>query len=149
MRFTSPIIKESTGSENGHAWPYQVGKDFKDGQQRCGKRTLTWALQGASLTPESPSAHRRGLSGLPLSKTESGKVVCVMRCQLLQYACLENPMNRGAWWATVHRVTKNQTGLSTHVQSITRQYSMLISTQGKYEKSVQRGGDYGTLHFSM
>ena len=26
----------------------------------------------------------------------------------LQYFCLENPMDRGAWWATVHRVTKNQ-----------------------------------------
>ena len=24
----------------------------------------------------------------------------------LQYSCLENPMDRGAWWATVHRVTK-------------------------------------------
>ena len=27
----------------------------------------------------------------------------------LQYSCLENPMDRGAWWATVHGVTKNQT----------------------------------------
>ena len=26
-----------------------------------------------------------------------------------QYSCLENPMDRGTWWATVHRVTKNQT----------------------------------------
>ena len=25
---------------------------------------------------------------------------------LLQYSCLENPMGRGAWWATVHGVTK-------------------------------------------
>ena len=24
----------------------------------------------------------------------------------LQYSCLENPMDRGAWWATVHRVTR-------------------------------------------
>ena len=24
----------------------------------------------------------------------------------LQYCCLENPMDRGAWWATVHGVTK-------------------------------------------
>jgi len=24
----------------------------------------------------------------------------------LQYFCLENPMDRGAWWATVHGVTK-------------------------------------------
>ena len=24
----------------------------------------------------------------------------------LQYSCLENPMDRGAWWATVHGVAK-------------------------------------------
>ena len=30
----------------------------------------------------------------------------------LQYSCLENPMDRGAWWATVHRFTKCQTRLS-------------------------------------
>ena len=27
----------------------------------------------------------------------------------LQYSCLENPMDRGAWQATVHEVAKNQT----------------------------------------
>ena len=27
----------------------------------------------------------------------------------LQYSCLENPMDRGAWQATVHGVTKNRT----------------------------------------
>ena len=26
-----------------------------------------------------------------------------------QYACLENPMDRGAWWVIVHRVTKSWT----------------------------------------
>ena len=30
----------------------------------------------------------------------------------LQYSCLENPMDRGAWQATVHRVTKSRTRLS-------------------------------------
>ena len=25
----------------------------------------------------------------------------------LQYSCLENPVDRGAWWATVHKVTKS------------------------------------------
>ena len=30
----------------------------------------------------------------------------------LQYSCLENSMNRGAWQATVHGVAKSQTGLS-------------------------------------
>ena len=35
----------------------------------------------------------------------------------LQYSCLENPMDRGAWQSTVHGVTESQTwlkGLSTH-----------------------------------
>jgi len=35
----------------------------------------------------------------------------------LQYSCLENPMDRGTWSATVHRVAKSQTQLnqlSTH-----------------------------------
>ena len=31
----------------------------------------------------------------------------------LQYSCLENPMDRGAWWATVHRVAKSRTRLGT------------------------------------
>ena len=28
---------------------------------------------------------------------------------LLQYSCLKNPIDRGAWWATVHRVAKSRT----------------------------------------
>ena len=36
----------------------------------------------------------------------------------LQYSCLENPMNGGAWWATVHRVEKSQTRLSDFTHSI-------------------------------
>ena len=27
----------------------------------------------------------------------------------LQYSCLENPMDGGVWWATVHKVAKSQT----------------------------------------
>ena len=30
----------------------------------------------------------------------------------LQYSCLENPMDGGAWWAAVHGVTQSQTRLS-------------------------------------
>ena len=29
----------------------------------------------------------------------------------LRYSCMENSMDRGAWWATAHRITKSQTGL--------------------------------------
>ena len=27
----------------------------------------------------------------------------------LQYSCLENPMDRGTWWAVVHRIAKSWT----------------------------------------
>ena len=30
----------------------------------------------------------------------------------LQYSCLENSVNRGTWWATVHEVAKSQKQLS-------------------------------------
>ena len=34
----------------------------------------------------------------------------------LQYSCLGNPMDRGAWWATLHRAAKSQTRLSATKQ---------------------------------
>ena len=40
---------------------------------------------------------------------------------LLQYSCLENPMHGGAWWATVHGVTKSRTRLSDFTTTTTRQ----------------------------
>ena len=33
----------------------------------------------------------------------------------LLYSCLENPMDGGAWWATVHGVAKSQTQLSDFI----------------------------------
>ena len=32
----------------------------------------------------------------------------------LQYSCLEDPMNRGAWWTVVHRVTEEDTTEATY-----------------------------------
>ena len=51
----------------------------------------------SDLIPESP---RPGRS----SGEENGNP--------LQYSCLDNHMDSGAWWATVHGVTKSHTGLS-------------------------------------
>ena len=33
------------------------------------------------------------------------------------HSCLENPLDRGAWWATVHEVSKSQTWLSNWAQA--------------------------------
>ena len=35
-----------------------------------------------------------------------------------QYSCVENSMDRGAWWAAVRGVKKSQTRLSMHAQSV-------------------------------
>ena len=40
---------------------------------------------------------------------------------LIQCSCLENPMDRGAWQATVHRVTKSRTELSNFTFTFTGQ----------------------------
>ena len=45
-----------------------------------------------------------------------GKIPGVGNGNLLQYSCLENFMNRGMWWARVHRVAKSQTQLGTHAE---------------------------------
>ena len=37
----------------------------------------------------------------------------------LQYSCLENPMDGGAWWAAVHGVTKSRTWLSNFTSLFT------------------------------
>ena len=37
----------------------------------------------------------------------------------LQYSGLESSMDRGAWWATIHRVTKSWTHLNTHTHTHT------------------------------
>ena len=34
----------------------------------------------------------------------------------LQYSCLENPMDRAAWWTVVHGVAESQTQLTTYAQ---------------------------------
>ena len=52
----------------------------------------------------------------------------------LQYSCLGNPMDRGAWWATVHGVTKSWTRLK----------GLSILT---YEETVEaRGAWHATVH---
>ena len=39
----------------------------------------------------------------------SGRAPGVGNCNPLQYCCLENSTDRGAWWAIVHGATENQT----------------------------------------
>ena len=55
-------------------------------------------------TPVNAEAVRDAGSISRLGRPPAGK-----RSNSLQYSCLENSMDRGAWWALVHRVAKSQT----------------------------------------
>ena len=52
------------------------------------------------------------VKNLPANAGDAGLIPGSERCpgegndNPLQYSCLGNPMDRGAWWATVHGVTK-------------------------------------------
>ena len=53
-----------------------------------------------------------GNAGVPGSIPGSGRSPGEGNGNPLQYSCLENPMDGGAWWATVHGVAKSRTRLS-------------------------------------
>ena len=46
----------------------------------------------------------------------------------LQYSCLENPMERGAWWATVHGVTESDRIQHTHRSIVWIHHTLCISS---------------------
>ena len=65
------------------------------------------AFQGGSVVKNPPA--NAGDSGSILG---SGRSPGVGNGNPFQYSCLGNPMNRGVWWATIHRVARNWTRLS-------------------------------------
>ena len=63
---------------------------------------LPWRLSGKESACKAGDAGDMGL--IP----ESGRSPGGGHSNPLQNSCLENPMDRGAWWATVHRVAKTR-----------------------------------------
>ena len=76
---------------------------------------MTWASQVALVVKNQPAnaGKARDVGSIPGLGTSSGGG----HVNPLQYPCLENPRDRGAWQATVHGITKSRTQLkwlSTH-----------------------------------
>ena len=78
----------------------------------CHLNSLSWFKNSFHMSSGSEvkaSAHNVGdLGSIPGLGRSSGEG----SGNPLQYSCLENPMDGGVWWATVHGVTKSQTRLS-------------------------------------
>ena len=66
-----------------------------------------WGFPGGSEV-KSSSRNAGDLGSIPGSGRSPGEG----NGNPLQYSCLKNPMEGGAWWATVHGVAKSQTRLS-------------------------------------
>ena len=86
-------------------------------------RWRMWAKEGVSQSSGSPSGFPSGsvVTDMPANAGELGSIPGSGRSlgggngNPLQYACLENPMDRRAWRATVHGVKKSWTWLSKRV----------------------------------
>ena len=93
-RFDGHEFVQAPGVEDGHrslacCSPW-IRKESNTTEQ------LTWAIED---------------TGGEVSIPEAGRSTGEGNSKPLQYSCLENPMDRGTWQATVHRVAESQTQL--------------------------------------
>ena len=75
-----------------------------------GKKNEHWASQVALVVKNSHASEEdvRDMGSIPgLGRSPGGR-----HGKPLHYSCLENPMDKGTWWATVHGVAKSRTRLS-------------------------------------
>ena len=104
FRFSRYIFTESVSNDPFIMYFYTFYFDLESnctGYYLC--RASQVALAVKNLTANAGDLREVGL--IPgLGRSPGGG-----RGNPLQYSCLENPMDRGAWWATVHGVTKSPT----------------------------------------
>ena len=101
------FCKQKVTSQSGK---YPQHKETED-WNCCNFILERWRIQWFSLT--------RTCGGIKLLSLEFWLYNSLLAVQFgegngtpLQYSCLENPMDRGAWWAAVHGVAKSRTRLS-------------------------------------
>ena len=75
-------------------------------EHRCPTISLQYGTRSVGLPSDSgvknPPANTEGMGSIPgLARSPGGG-----NGNLFQYPCWENPMDRGAWWATVHGIAK-------------------------------------------
>ena len=83
----------------------------------CKGNSTEWAFQGV-LVVKNPPANAGDIRDLGQENLlEDGMATHS------SFSCLENPMGRRSWWATVHRVTKSWTGLGNYTRTHMRSAS--------------------------
>ena len=102
--------KKQTGRKIGE-WRWAWGILLPGGGKLAGTQESIWDLNEISERTMR-IAQRRALWVERLLKAKAMLHVREGNGTPLQSSCLENPMDGGAWWATVHGVAKSQTRLS-------------------------------------
>ena len=75
----------------------------------CGKYLNIWKLNNTFLN----DSETKEETNKKLGSIGSGRSPEEENDSSLQYSCLGNPLDGGAWWPTVHGVAKSRTRLST------------------------------------
>ena len=119
-------------------WTEEPGRLQSMGSQRVRHKGITDPLvvfPATSLVVQmvNASAYNSGdLGSIPASERSPGEG----NGNPLQYSCLENPMDRGAWQAAVHRVAQSRTGLKrlsthAHTKEFSEQGNVLTTMPGR------------------
>ena len=102
---------------------------------RCGVSGICLSLPGGSDSKES-ACNAGDLGSIP----ESGRSPGEGKGYPLQYSCLENPMGKGAWRATVHGVAQSDmteaTYTHTHTHTHTGTADICQNTPGNLKESL-------------
>ena len=96
---TKPAERQSV-KQLRHFKTVNIGKDWKSLENAADK-----GMTGFLVALKSLPANAGDVGLTP----ESGRSPGEGKGNPLQYSCLENPMNRGTWWAAVHRAAKSRT----------------------------------------
>ena len=97
-------------SSRGSWCPKQSGAHTWGSQRRNGAQPTKERLPSSPSGKESACRGHRNTGSIPGSGRFPGRV----NGNPLQYSYLENPVDRRAWWAEVHRLAKSWTWLSMH-----------------------------------
>ena len=88
--------------------------------------SFEWASPVAQMVKNLPAMQKTQVwSGLGRSPAEGNG-------HPLQYSCLEKPMDRGAWWATLHGVAKNRTYWETNTFTLKLWVICYAATDNQY-----------------
>ena len=110
----SPQKEQAAGLFHPLPTPFYRSSNFRQAEQAW------WTV---SLFPHSASTHRENSLFQAQEAYNTGSIrTLIYWCgggngNPLQYSCLENPTDRGAWWAAVHGVAQSQTPLKRYSSS--------------------------------